>query len=93
MRQGTAEIKKMESRERAKIVNFASIKLWISYLPENIESPNLQETEKVEKDNITRKFMKRFQNSNESRAQKQLLKEIIKSHEINSFQLLQKHPS
>jgi hypothetical protein len=35
MGQGTAEIKKLESKERAKIVNFANIKLWISSKPAN----------------------------------------------------------
>ncbi len=49
MGQGTAEIKKLESRERSKIVNFANIKLWISDNPANVEPPSIQETENTEK--------------------------------------------
>jgi LytS/YehU family sensor histidine kinase len=41
MGQETAEIKKLESRERSKIVNFANIKLWILDRPANIEPPNM----------------------------------------------------
>jgi hypothetical protein len=49
MGQGTAEIKKLESKERLKIVNFANIKLWISDNPDNIEPPSNQEAENTER--------------------------------------------
>ncbi len=41
--QGKAEIKKLQSKERAKIVNFANIKLWISEDQSFIERPSITE--------------------------------------------------
>jgi hypothetical protein len=67
-------MKKMESRERAKIVNFSKIKLWNSPKPTPIEPPTIVEQEdwKSEKRQSTKRSMSRCQNFNDKHSLKQL---------------------
>ncbi len=69
----TAEKKEMESRERAKIVNFSNIKLWHSPKPTTIKPPNLiAKEDSKDKKGHTKKSTGRYQNFKDRHALKQL---------------------